>query len=67
MAQRTVQTLWMNPIAFIRAIYSHPSLLVWSVGNLGDWLIHQSSLPPSVGSGEKAMHAAQIQHGESAQ
>lgn len=46
MAQRTDQAQRMNPIAFIWAIYSHPSLSVWSVGNRGDWLIHQSSLPP---------------------
>lgn len=46
MTQRTEQTPQMSPTAFIWAIYSHPSLSVWSVGKWGDWLIHQSSLPP---------------------
>lgn len=68
-AQRTTdQTEWMNPTAFIWAIYSHPSLSVWSAGNRGDCLMHQAS-SSSVGSGarEKAEHAVQtqIQHGES--
>lgn len=62
MAQRTDQTEWMNPAAFIWAIYSHPSLSVWSVGNRGDWLIYPSS-SSSVGSGarEKAERAVQTE------
>lgn len=47
-AQRTGQTQRMNPIAFIWAIYSHPSLWVWSVGNQ-ERLVNSSavSLSPS--------------------
>lgn len=50
MAQRTDQTESTSLTAFMWAIYSHPSLSVWSVRSQGDWLIHQQS-SSSVGSG----------------
>lgn len=64
MAQRTDQTEWMNPTAFIWAIYSHPSLSVWSVGNRGDWLIYPSS-SSSVGSGAREKARACSSDGDS--